>query len=176
MTTNKVISGAFDSTLKARAAIADLHKLRVRPEAISVLLPEGQRDDFARIDDSTKAPEGAALGGAAGVALGALAAGLTAVATVVVPGVGILAAGPIVAALAGAGAGGAVGGAVGGLIGLGIPEHEAKFHTDILKNGGTVLVVSTDNKEEQKAAQEVFAQLAVKSETTKGHTAHVHPA
>lgn len=173
---NKVISGAFDSTLKARAAVEDLHKRGVRPAVISVLLPEAAREDFARIDDNTKAPEGAALGGAAGVALGGLAAGLTAVATVIVPGVGILAAGPIVAALAGAGAGGAVGGALGGLIGYGITEHEAKFHTAILKEGGTVIVVSTDDKQEQKVAQDVFSQLAAKSETTKGHAAHVHPA
>jgi hypothetical protein len=38
----------------------------------------------------------------------------------------LIAAGPVVAALAGAGAAGATGGLVGGLIGAGIPEVEAK--------------------------------------------------
>ena len=44
-----------------------------------------------------------------------------------IPGVGsLIAAGPVVAALAGVGAGGAVGAVPGGLIGLGIPEYKDK--------------------------------------------------
>ncbi|MCA9641220.1 MAG: hypothetical protein KC492_11020, partial [Myxococcales bacterium] len=170
--TNKVISGAFDSSLKARSAINELYARGVRQQAISVMMPEQAKDEFARIDDNTKAPEGAAIGGAAGIALGGLAAGLTAVATVIVPGVGILAAGPIVAALAGAGAGGVVGGALGGLIGYGVTEHEAKLGQEVLKKGGYVVMVSTDNKSEHEIAKDVFDRLAVKSETTKGQAAN----
>jgi hypothetical protein len=73
----------------------------------------------------SKLPEGVAVGATGGGAIGAIAAGLAAVGALAIPGVGILAAGPIVAALAGAAAGGAAGGLIGGLIGLGIPEHEA---------------------------------------------------
>jgi len=52
------------------------------------------------------------------------------------PGAWILiAAGPIVAALAGAGAGGAVGTLTGSLIGLGIPEFEAKSYEGYLNEG-----------------------------------------
>ena len=44
-----------------------------------------------------------------------------------IPGIGpFIAAGPLVAALAGVGVGGAVGGIAGALIGMGIPEYEAK--------------------------------------------------
>ena len=44
-----------------------------------------------------------------------------------IPGVGpFIAAGPIMAALAGAGVGAAVGGLTGALVGMGIPEYEAK--------------------------------------------------
>jgi hypothetical protein len=58
-----------------------------------------------------------------GGALGLLA-GIGALA---IPGVGpLIAAGPIMAALAGLGVGGAVGGLVGALVGMGIPEYEAK--------------------------------------------------
>lgn len=169
--TNKVITGAFDSSLKARSAINELYARGVRQQTISVMIPEHAKDEFARVDDNTKAPEGAAIGGAAGIALGGLAAGLTAVATVIVPGVGILAAGPIVAALAGAGAGGAVGGALGGLIGFGITEHEAKLGQEVLKKGGTVIMVSTESKSEVEIAEDVFDRLAVKTETTKGQAA-----
>ncbi|MCA9626923.1 MAG: hypothetical protein KC766_04635 [Myxococcales bacterium] len=172
--TNKVISGAFDSTLKARSAINELYARGVRQETISVMMPQEAKTEFARIDDNTKAPEGAAIGGAAGLALGGLAAGLTAIATVVVPGVGLLAAGPIVAGLAGAGAGGAVGGAVGGLVGYGMTEHEAKLGQEVLKRGGILVTVSSDNKEEQAITKDVFDRLAVKQETTKGQAPSAH--
>lgn len=171
---NKVITGAFDSTIKSRAAINELYTRGVRQETVSVMMPKASQDEFTRIDKNTKAPEGAAIGGAAGLGIGALAAGLTAVATVILPGVGLVAAGPIAAALAGAGAGGAVGGAVGGLIGYGMTEHEAKLGEEVLKKGGILVMVSTNNKEEQKIAEDVFERLAAKSETSKGQTTTAH--
>ena len=69
------------------------------------------------------------LGGALG-----LLAGIGALA---IPGVGpLIAAGPIMAALAGVGVGGAVGGFTGALIGMGIPEYEAKRYEGRLQKGG----------------------------------------
>ena len=56
----------------------------------------------------------------------------------------LVAAGPIVAALAGAGVGGAAGGFVGGLIGLGVPEHEAKYYEGVIKKGGVLVGVRAD--------------------------------
>jgi hypothetical protein len=59
-----------------------------------------------------------------------------------IPGIGpLLAAGPIVAALAGAGAVGAVGGIAGALVGLGIPEIEAKRYEKEIKEGRLLLSV-----------------------------------
>ena len=168
MTTNKAIMGSFRTFDHACAAISRLESHGVAPEKIGLIAPEQVRDHLTRIDRKSKAPEGAAIGGATGVALGALAAGLTAVASIAVPGVGLLAAGPLAAALAGAGAGGAAGGAIGGLVGLGLTEHEARFHTSVLKNGGYVVSVSSDEPREQKAAREVLSQLGEKSESTTG--------
>jgi len=56
-------------------------------------------------------------------------------------GIGLLAAGPIVAALAGAGAGAAAGGLVGALVGWGIPDHHIKFYKDALEKGSVLLGV-----------------------------------
>jgi uncharacterized membrane protein len=67
------------------------------------------------------------------VALGVLA----------VPGIGLVAAGPILATLAGLGAGAAAGGLTGALIGLGIPEHEAKFFNEEIERGGILVGVYT---------------------------------
>ena len=59
-----------------------------------------------------------------------------------IPGLGpLLAAGPIVAGLAGLGAGGAVGGFIGALAGMGIPEYEARRYEGRVKDGGILLSV-----------------------------------
>jgi uncharacterized membrane protein len=60
-----------------------------------------------------------------------------------VPGIGLVAAGPILATLAGLGAGAAAGGLTGALIGLGIPEHEAKFFNEEIERGGILVGVYT---------------------------------
>jgi hypothetical protein len=68
------------------------------------------------------------LGGALGwmVGIGALA----------IPRLGpFIAAGPIMAALAGAAGGAAAGGLAGALIGMGIPEYEAKRYGERSKTG-----------------------------------------
>jgi hypothetical protein len=108
---------------------------------ISVLMSEETRGrEFAQ-RAASKAPEGAVTGVATGGVLGAVAAALVAVGTVAAPGVGLVAAGPVIAALAGAGAGGAAGGLVGGLIGLGIPEHEAELISHDVEQGAILLGV-----------------------------------
>jgi hypothetical protein len=67
-----------------------------------------------------------------------------------------VAAGPIVAALAGAGAGGATGGLVGGLIGAGIPEVEAKRYAGRIRDGGYLITVHCDDKTWAKRAEEIL--------------------
>src|ERR1700760_4933808 len=77
---------------------------------ISVLLPDkaGSRD-FAH-EQHTKAPEGAAAGAGAGAVLGGALGWIVGIGALAIPGVGpFIAAGPIMAALAG-GAGGGRGG------------------------------------------------------------------
>lgn len=100
----------------------------------------------------TKAAEGlgkgSAIGGTVGAALGALFAVGS---SLVIPGIGLVVAGPIAAALAGAGAGGATGGLIGALIGAGIPEDRAKVYERGLNQGG--VVIGTRARDEQHAAE-----------------------
>ena len=94
---------------------------------------------------------------AAGGTLGWLA-GIGALA---IPGVGpFIAAGPIVAALAGAGAVGAVGGIAGALIGLGIPEYEAKRYEGRISKGGILLSVHCDDAEWSRRAKEILERTS----------------
>ena len=101
------------------------------------------------------------LGGGLGwlVGIGALA----------IPGVGpFIAAGPIMAALAGAGVGGAVGGLTGALIGMGIPEYEAKRYEGRVKDGGILLSVHSDNSEWTKKAKEILERTGAEDISSTG--------
>ena len=74
-----------------------------------------------------------------------------------IPGVGpLIAAGPIMGALAGLGIGGAVGGLVGALVGMGIPEYEAKRYEGRVKDGGVLVSVHCDSSEEISRAKDVL--------------------
>ena len=95
----------------------------------------------------SKAAEGAGIGAATGGGLGALLLGLAA-AGFAVPGLPILAMGPLAAALTGAGAGVAVGALVGALVGSGIPEERAKAYETGIKEGGIVMGVTPRSDED----------------------------
>ena len=74
-----------------------------------------------------------------------------------IPGLGpFIAAGPIMAALAGAGVGGAVGGITGALVGMGIPEYEAKRYEGRVKDGGILLSVHAGSSEWAKRAKQIL--------------------
>ena len=140
---------AYKSVAEAQMAVNHLTERGVPNEDISVLMNEHTHGSHFRIEENTKSPEGAGVGAAVGGVLGALGATAAAIAGLAIPGVGFLAAGPIMTALAGAGAGGAAGGFIGGLLGLGVSEHEAKLYEDVVKDGGVLLgVVAHDDARE----------------------------
>ena len=115
---------------------------------ISALLPDNQSTSTFAHEKHTKAPEGAAVGATAGVVTGGTVGLLLGIGAIAIPGLGaFLAAGPIMAALAGAGVGGAVGTLTGALIGMGIPEYEAKRYESFINDGGMLLSVHCDESE-----------------------------
>jgi hypothetical protein len=76
---------------------------------------------------------------------------------VVVSGLGALvAAGPLVAILAGVGVGSVLGSLAGGLIGLGIPEYEARRFETFVKEGGILLSVHVDDVEWKYKARDTL--------------------
>jgi hypothetical protein len=136
-----LVTGMFMSRRAADEGVQDLLDAGMAREDISVLMSETTRGREFGLQDATKAPEGAAAGATVGGVLGALAAGLVAAGVLVIPGVNLVAAGPVLAALAGLGAGAAAGGLTGALIGLGVPEHEAKFFKEEIERGGILVGV-----------------------------------
>jgi hypothetical protein len=67
-----------------------------------------------------------------------------------------VAAGPIVAALAGLGAVGALGGIIGALAGMGIPEYEARRYEGRIREGGVLLSVHCDTADWVPRARQVL--------------------
>ncbi|MEK6303801.1 MAG: hypothetical protein AABO41_24100 [Acidobacteriota bacterium] len=137
----KLVTGLFKTRGVAENAVESLIHNGYPREDISLLMSDATRGREFALQMATKAPEGAATGATIGGAVGAIAAGLVVLGIVVVPGLALVAAGPIVATLAGLGAGAAAGGVAGALIGLGLPEHEAKFYNEAIEKGGILLGV-----------------------------------
>jgi hypothetical protein len=100
-------------------------------------------------DFENKAKEGAGIGGAIGIGIGAMTGAVLALGTnILVPGLGVLIAGPFLAGLAGAGAGGLAGGLIGALVGVGIHEDYAKKYEHGIRNGHIVLGVKALNEQD----------------------------
>jgi hypothetical protein len=159
---NTAVFGIYRDRTSVETAVDALRQQGFRSTDISVLFPENQgTKDFAH-EKNTKAPEGAATGATSVVGIGALA----------IPGLGpFIAAGPIMAALAGAGAGGVVGGLAGALVGMGIPEYEAKRYEGRVKEGGILLSVHSDNSEWTKKAKETLERTGAQDISSAGEPA-----
>jgi hypothetical protein len=124
---------------------------------VSVLMPDKHGTKSFAVDNSTKAPEGAATGATTGAAVGAGLGWLAGIGALAIPGVGpLIAAGPIMAALTGAAVGGTVGGLTGALVGMGIPEYEAKRYEAKVHNGNALVSVHSENPEETARARAIF--------------------
>jgi hypothetical protein len=124
---------------------------------ISVLLPENLGPREIGTEKASKAPEGAAAGAGTGLVLGGTLGLLAGIGALAIPGVGpLIAAGPIMATLAGMGVGGTVGGFTGALVGLGIPEYEAKRYTGVIQNGGILLSVHCSTSDEVSRAKNIL--------------------
>src|SRR5579872_3797171 len=151
------VFGIYQNEKQAERTVDDLLAAGYSNDDISVLLPDNKgTKDFAH-DKSTKAPEGTAAGVTTGGVIGGTLGLLAGIGVLAIPGIGpLIAAGPIVAALAGLGAGGAVGGVAGGLVGLGLPEYEAKRYQGRIKDGGILLSVHSDSSEWTARAKEIL--------------------
>jgi hypothetical protein len=124
---------------------------------VSVLFPDrtGTRD-FAH-EQHTKAPEGAATGAGSGALLGGALGWMVGIGALAIPGLGpFIAAGPIMAALAGAAGGAAAGGLTGALIGMGIPEYEAKRYEGKVKDGNILLSVHAEDNDKRDRAKKIL--------------------
>jgi len=166
---NTAAFGIFTDRARVENAVDDLKANGYRNTDISVLFPQNSgTKDFAH-EKHTKAPEGATTGAGTGVVVGGALGWLAGIGALAIPGIGpFIAAGPIMAALAGAGVGGTVGGVVGALVGMGIPEYEAKRYEGRIKNGGILLSVHCDSSEWTSRAKEILKNAGAEDVSSTG--------
>ena len=152
-----MVTGLFRDRESAERAYNSLKSRGYTDQDINVLMSdEGRTRHFgsdaggaAGSELGTKAMEGAGTGSAVGGTVGAVLAAIAAIGTsIALPGIGLIVAGPLAAALVGAGAGGLTGGLIGALVGSGIPEERAREYETGVKEGGIVLGVKPRSSED----------------------------
>jgi len=166
---NTAVFGIYRDRASVENAVDMLRREEFRNTDISVLFPENAgTKDFVH-QKNTKAPEGTATGATTGAILGGGLGWLAGIGALAIPGLGpFIAAGPIMAALAGAGAGGAIGGLTGALIGMGIPEYEAKRYEGRVKDGGILLSVHCDDSSWTKRAKQILEHTGAEDVSSAG--------
>jgi len=168
---NTAAFGIYRDRIGVETGVDALREAGFRNTDISVLFPENEgTKDFA-VEKQTKAPEGTTTGATSGAVIGGGLGWLAGIGALAIPGLGpLIAAGPIVAALAGAGAGGVLGGLAGALVGMGIPEYEAKRYEGRVKEGGILLSVHCDNSEWTKRAKNILEQTGAEDVSSTGES------
>ena len=158
-TTGNMMTALFRNREDAENAYQELLDRGFTRDQISILMSEESRTRYygTETELGSKALEGTGTGAAVGGALGAIIGAIAAIGTsVLIPGLGLIVAGPLAAALVGMGAGGITGGLIGALIGSGIPEETAQNYETGLREGGIVLGFKPRNSDEADEVERVW--------------------
>ena len=179
---SKIIVGMFNSRQNAEIAAAKVKEQGLRTDDISIVSKQGDEGDPAKtatgavpsatgtadaaaagmrtgdtqINDniSDGVVSGSVLGGIAGLVIGA--------GSLIVPGLGIIAAaGPIAGLISGA----VTGGIVGGLVDLGIPENKSRQYESDIKHGKILFSMRTDEDKVDKISSILKSSGAANIET-----------
>jgi hypothetical protein len=168
---NTAAFGIYKTRALAEQAVDRLLAAGFTNNDISVLFADNRSSREFAHEKNTKAPEGTATGVATGGVVGGTLGLLAGIGALAIPGVGpLIAAGPIMGALAGLGVGGAVGGLIGALVGMGIPEYEAKRYEGRVKEGGILLSVHCDSSEEVSRAKDILKETGAEDIAPAGET------
>lgn len=169
------VVGLFHSLNSAEQAVEDLLDSGITQQSIIFLsneapadgglraAPEEELDNIPTSDteaDGMGKTMGAVLGGAMGASAGL--AGGAAVASLMIPGVGMIFAIGVGAAaalgLGGAAAGARAGDAAEHAMDVGVPKDDVRFYHEVLRRGHSVVIANVDSEEDAAKARSVFKQ------------------
>lgn len=166
-----LVTGVFSDKENADRAYESLQNRGYTSDQIHLVMSDETRNkhyahDAVKIETGSKTMAGTGTGAAIGGTVGAVAAAVAAIGTnLILPGLGLVVAGPLAAALAGAGAGGLTGGVIGALVGSGIPEERAVIYEKGIREGNIMIGVHARNAEE---VREIEAEMRMNN----GHEIH----
>ena len=158
---DKAVVGFFTDGEAGERGYRLLKEMEYGEDQISVLLSDESKKLYFSapglhgevIGATSSSGSGPAVGAAIGASAGALLGGAIAVAAVVaLPGISLIALGPLAAIVAGSGFGGLSGGLLGSVVGVAIPQDEANstnVYEEKLRNGHILLGVSPRSREDR---------------------------
>jgi len=148
---DRAIVGVFDDRSQAEAAVDALEQAGFSEQHIGFAIRGADEVRGGMIVDTvgTKDGKGALTGAVTGGMLGGV---LAAAVSLLIPGVGPIMAGGVLAAFfGGAIAGTAVGGIFGALTGLGVSEDEARFYENEFHSGRAIVAVKPNGRWQEAA-------------------------
>jgi len=161
-----VVTGIFRDTSSVEQAYDVVTRLGYDKGDINVVMSDETRRRFLSeqrpvdTDLARKTAEGGELGGPTGGRIGILLPILAAVGTTVaLSGVGLIAAGPIAAALLGAGATGVAAGLIGALADWGIADERLKQYEADIHDGGILVAVKCRSQEDARRIAQEWSAL-----------------
>jgi hypothetical protein len=157
------IVGMFNDGEAAERAYNVLRERGYSTKDINLVMTDETRKKYyshGKTELGTKALSGAGAGSAIGAVVGAAAGVIAAIGTsILIPGLGLVIAGPIAAGIAGAGAGGITGGIIGALVGSGISEERARVYESGIKKGKIMLAVRPRTDEDASFIEHEWRQF-----------------
>ncbi|WP_342433568.1 general stress protein [Neobacillus sp. FSL H8-0543] len=153
----KRVVGIYESEQEAIAAIEGLLSQGYDKQEICVVGKDLKNVNHVS-DETGVVAEETATGALTGGTIGGVTGLLVGVGALAIPGAGpIIAAGPIATSLIGALAGAGIGGLGGALIGLGIPEDEADYYGNSVKEGKILVLTKESSNDRDNLEPELIS-------------------
>jgi hypothetical protein len=164
--TMRTLTRLYDNHADAVATVKRLEDAGFRDDDISIVSNNRSGTYSSAMTEETNAGTGAATGATVGGVVGGGAGLLAGLGMLAIPGVGpVVAAGWLVATLAGVGVGAVVGGGAGGLVGSltgsGVPEDDANVYAEGVRRGGSLVTARVDETRVDEAERLLNAQTFV---------------
>jgi hypothetical protein len=162
----RMVTGLFRDAKSAERAYQACVEFGYEIGDVNVVVSEDRRKQLFSDNSETAAllasskAEGGELGGPEGGRVSILVTIFAAVgAAFVVPALGVVAAGPLAAALAGAGAAGLAGGLIGALANWGIPKERVNHYEAGIRDGGILIMVEARSDEDVRQIEQEWKAI-----------------
>ena len=148
-TTGRTVVGLFTRRSAAENAIRELRQSGFTEDQIGIAMHDRPDSLEAAAGADTELAEGTTVGALTGGIVGGLVGLLG---SLLIPGVGPVLVGGVLASLVGAGLGATTGGIIGALVGVGVPEYDAAHFDTGLRAGGILVTVNAKGRTPQALA------------------------